>query len=198
MGGIRLLSKPLVLAEQLQETPRDARIGLPAARAPPTCGSHMCPALGGVGGMGRSQGRMAGGRRRRRAAGVGGGGRSQGRKGREGGGDGGSGGGWGQQHQHAFTQKSMTLKRNQTQPRARRALTCKEVLGRPLPGSPGGHRAWQPPVAATTGSACLPLGPQVSQKACGAIVDSNKGHLGVPATVPASTGPCPDSSLPAS
>ena len=33
-------------------------------------------------------------------------------------------------------------------------LTCREVEGNPLPGSPGGHRARQP---AASWSACLPL-----------------------------------------
>lgn len=81
--------------------------------------------------------------------------------------------------------------------RARRALTCTEVLGMPLPRSPGGRRAGQPRAAATPGSACLPLGPQglTPGRPVGPLLTATKA-LGVPATVLASAGLHPDSHHP--
>lgn len=68
------------------------------------------------------------------------------------------------QHQCAFYEELVPLRRSQTKSNhtqetgctgAGWALTCSEVPGSALLGSPGGHRAGQPP---TSRYACLPLG----------------------------------------
>lgn len=71
-------------------------------------------------------------------------------------------GGWGGcreqvQHPHTFmeTETHWWEANPKRQCRCKDVLTCREMPGGSLPGSPGGRRAGQPPAS---GSACLPLG----------------------------------------